>query len=100
LLFIRKDKNLTAPLTFILSRKGREENKKEYPLTLPSPAGLRGKKDEKILTAPLTFVLSRRGREEMKGKILKAPLTLPSPTWLCHNPCFACDYAKNTVKNN
>jgi hypothetical protein len=34
LLFIRKDKNLTAPLTFILSRKGREENKKEYPLTL------------------------------------------------------------------
>jgi hypothetical protein len=68
LLFIRKDKNLTAPLTFILSRKGREENKKEYPLTLALSPEWRGKKDEKILTAPLTFILSRKGREEMEEK--------------------------------
>jgi hypothetical protein len=94
---------------------------KRNPLTLPSPAGWRGKNgDERNLTAPLTFILSRKGREEMEGKILKDPSPLPSPVewreeqkdekiltsphptlargWLCHNPCFACDYAKNTVK--
>jgi hypothetical protein len=30
-------------------------------------------------------------------KVKRFPFLL---TWLCHNPCFACDYAKNTVKNN
>jgi hypothetical protein len=72
LFFIRKDKNLTAPLTFVLSRKGREEMKGKIlkaPSPLPSPAGLRGKKDEKILTAPLTFILSRKGREEKLREI-------------------------------
>jgi hypothetical protein len=72
LLFIRKDKNLTASLTFVLSRKGREEMKGKIlkaPSPLPSPAGLRGKKDEKILTAPLTFILSRKGREEKLREI-------------------------------
>jgi hypothetical protein len=39
----KDEKNLTAPLTFVLSRRGREEMKK-YPLTLPSPAEWRGKK--------------------------------------------------------
>jgi hypothetical protein len=66
LFFIRKDKNLTAPLTFVLSRKGREENERKNlkdPLTLPFPAGGEGKEDEKILTAPLTLdLLSRRWR--------------------------------------
>jgi hypothetical protein len=69
-----------------------------YPLTLLSPSGWRGEKeDEKIKTmpphpthyrgvkrekeqnflkTPLTLVLSRKGREEMEGKNLKAPLTL------------------------
>jgi hypothetical protein len=36
-------------------------------------------KGKRFLTAPLTFILSRKGREEMEGKILKDPLTLPSP---------------------
>jgi hypothetical protein len=40
----REQNFLKTPLTFVLSRKGREENKKEYPLTLPSPAGWRGLK--------------------------------------------------------
>jgi hypothetical protein len=44
LFFIRKDKNLTAPLTLVLSRKGREENKKnltESPHPCPLPQGER-----------------------------------------------------------
>jgi hypothetical protein len=55
-----------------------------------------------FLTTPLTFILSRKGREEKEEKILRKPLTLTlsRKVWLCHNPCFACDYAKNTVKNN
>jgi hypothetical protein len=40
LLFIGKDKNLTTPLTLVLYRKGREENKKEYPLTLALSRGV------------------------------------------------------------
>jgi hypothetical protein len=44
-----KKRDLTAPLTFILSRKGREEKKDE--------------RKRMTLTAPLTFILSRRGRE-------------------------------------
>jgi hypothetical protein len=52
LFFIRKDKNLTTPLTLVLSRKGREEMEGKIlkdPLTLPSPAKWRGEKeDEKI----------------------------------------------------
>jgi hypothetical protein len=48
----KDEKNLTAPLTFVLSRRGREENKKEFnriTLTLPSPTAGRGEKeDEKI----------------------------------------------------
>jgi hypothetical protein len=41
-----KEQNfLKTPLTFVLSRRGREEMK-EYPLTLPSPAGWRGEKKE------------------------------------------------------
>jgi hypothetical protein len=40
----------------------------------------KGRKDNgKILTVPFTFILSCRGREEKQGKILKDPLTLPSP---------------------
>jgi hypothetical protein len=39
LFFIRKDKNLTAPLTFVLSRKGREELK-GCPLTLALSHGV------------------------------------------------------------
>jgi hypothetical protein len=67
----RFGRRLTAPLTFILSRKGREKNKtpspyplprrgeerskmkrfKQCPSPLPSPAEWRGEKeDEKILT--------------------------------------------------
>jgi hypothetical protein len=45
----REGKNLTAPLTFILSRKWREGNKESFfkePSPLPSPAGLRGEKEE------------------------------------------------------
>jgi hypothetical protein len=75
-------KDLTAPLTFVLSRKGREE-KKEFnriTLALPSPAAGRGENgDERNLTAPLTFILSRKGREEMEGKILKYPSPYPLP---------------------
>jgi len=37
--FIRKDKNLTAPLTFVLSRKGREEMEGKI-LKDPSPLPL------------------------------------------------------------
>jgi hypothetical protein len=52
LFFIRKDKNLTAPLTLVLSRKGREEMEGKIlkdPSPLPSPTGWRGEKeDEKI----------------------------------------------------
>jgi len=48
----------------------KERKKKEKilrkPLTLPSPAGWKGEKDEKILTALLTFILSRKGRENLK----------------------------------
>jgi hypothetical protein len=46
----RKGKDLTAPLTFILSRKGREEKKDE--------------RKRMTLMTPLTFVLSRRGEKE------------------------------------
>jgi hypothetical protein len=46
LFFIRKDKNLTASLTFVLSRRGREELK-DAPSPLPSPAELRGEKKMK-----------------------------------------------------
>jgi hypothetical protein len=51
LFFIRKDKNLTAPLTFVLSRKGREEMEGKIlkdPSPLPSPAGRGEKENEKI----------------------------------------------------
>jgi hypothetical protein len=48
----------TAPLTLVLSRRGREEMKK-YPLTLA-----------------LSHVVER---EEKEGKDFKSPLTLPSP---------------------
>jgi hypothetical protein len=44
-------KNLTAPLTLVLSRMGREENKKEFdriPSPLPSPTAGRGKKKKKM----------------------------------------------------
>jgi hypothetical protein len=41
--FENVNRKIKAPLTFVLSRRGREEMKK-YPLTLPSPAGWRGKK--------------------------------------------------------
>jgi hypothetical protein len=51
----RKGKDLTAPLTFILSRKGREEKKDE--------------RKRMTLTAPLTLILSRKGRE--RGKLEK-----------------------------
>jgi len=64
--FFEKVNRQTAPLTFVLSRKGREESKKEYP---PHPTPLpRVEREGKILTAPLTFVLSRRGREKKKEK--------------------------------
>jgi hypothetical protein len=67
------EKNLTAPLTFVLSRKGREEMKGKIfqrALTLPLSRRWRGKKEEeKNLTAPLTFVLSRKGREREKREI-------------------------------
>jgi hypothetical protein len=56
------------PLTFILSRRGREKKNEKIltmPLTLPSPTAGRGEKDNgKRLTAPLTFILSRKGRED------------------------------------
>jgi len=48
--FENVNRQIKAPLTFILSRKGREELK-GCPLTLPSPAEWRGEKekeDEKI----------------------------------------------------
>jgi hypothetical protein len=40
------------------------------PLSLPSPAGLRGKEkeDEKILTMPLTLPSPTAGRGEKEGK--------------------------------
>jgi hypothetical protein len=41
--FENVNRQIKAPLTFILSRKGREELK-EYPLTLPSPTAGRGEK--------------------------------------------------------
>jgi hypothetical protein len=47
----KKEKDLTAPLTFILSRKGREEMEGKIlkdPSPLPSPAGRGEKEDEKI----------------------------------------------------
>jgi hypothetical protein len=67
----KDEKILTAPLTFILSRKGREEmegkNLTEL-LTLPSPTAGRGKKeDEKILTMPSHPTISR-GAERVEGK--------------------------------
>jgi hypothetical protein len=55
LFFIRKDKNLTAPLTLVLSRRGREELK-VCPLTLTLSRGV-----------------EREKRERMEGKILKDP---------------------------
>jgi len=51
LFFIRKDKNLTAPLTLVLSRKGRERMK------------------GKILKDPLTLALSHGGEREEDEKI-------------------------------
>jgi hypothetical protein len=56
----------TAPLTFVLSRKGREALK-EYPITLPFPAGWRGEKDEKIITMPPHPTLTR-GVERREGR--------------------------------
>jgi len=61
LFFIRKDKNLTAPLTLVLSRKGREELKG----CPPHPT--------------LSRRVERREREGMKGKILKDPSPYPLP---------------------
>jgi hypothetical protein len=49
LFFIRKDKNLTAPLTFVLYRKGREEM------------------EGKILKDPLTLALSRGVERRERG---------------------------------
>jgi hypothetical protein len=43
-------KKLTAPLTFVLSRKGREEKKDE--------------RKRMTLTAPLTLIISRRERRD------------------------------------
>jgi hypothetical protein len=46
--FIRKDKNLTAPLTFILSRRGREEMEGKIfqrTLTLALSRGLKREKN-------------------------------------------------------
>jgi hypothetical protein len=46
----KDEKNLTAPLTLVLSRKGREEMKGKILtelLTLPSPTAGRGKKKMK-----------------------------------------------------
>jgi hypothetical protein len=58
-----KKRDLTAPLTFILSRKGREEKKDE--------------RKRMTLMTPLTFILSRRGREELEKFSSRAssPLT-------------------------
>jgi hypothetical protein len=55
-----------------------EEKILKDPLTLPSPTGWRGEKeDEKILTMPphpCPLPLAKREeRERMKGKILKYP---------------------------
>jgi hypothetical protein len=44
-----EEKILTEPLTFVLSRRGREE------------------KEEKILRKPLTLTLSRKVERELKG---------------------------------
>jgi hypothetical protein len=66
----RKDKgrkDLTAPLTFILSRKGREELK-GCPLTLPSPTAGRGKMKRKEFNNTTHFYSLPQGerRDEIK----------------------------------
>jgi hypothetical protein len=94
-------KKLTAPLTFILSRKGRERKKrkgsKKFPLPLIFPIGGKRKRLERIssrtsspltgedkgggekeLTSPLTLTLSRRERGRAKRKELKEFLLIPS----------------------
>jgi hypothetical protein len=40
-------------------------------------------------------VKNKKIKTKKKNQLNSSPLA-----WLCHNPCFACDYAKNTVKNN
>jgi hypothetical protein len=72
--FENVNRKIKAPLTFVLSRKGREEMKGKNlkdPLTLALPACGEG-----WFNSPLTLVLSRRGREEKEEKILRKPLTL------------------------
>jgi hypothetical protein len=57
--FENVNRQIKAPLTFVLSRRGREE------------------KEEKILRKPLTLTLSRKvERVEKEGKDFKSPLTL------------------------
>jgi hypothetical protein len=59
---------MEAPLTFILSRRGREEMKK-YPLTLALSHGVeREEKEEKILRKPLTLPSPAGWRGEKKGE--------------------------------
>jgi hypothetical protein len=71
------EKNLTAPLTFVLSRKGREEMEGKIlkdPSPLPSPAGWRGKKeDEKNLTEPLILPTTAgwRGMKEKERGVIR-----------------------------
>jgi hypothetical protein len=64
----RKGKDLTAPLTFILSRKGREgderKNFKRPPHPDPLPRSGEGR-EGKDLTTPLTLIISRKGREKI-----------------------------------
>jgi hypothetical protein len=94
-------KKLTAPLTFILSRKGRERKKrkgsKKFPLPLIFPIGGKRKRLERIssrtsspltgedkgggekeLTSPLILALSRRERGEKEKRVKRIPLKTSS----------------------
>jgi hypothetical protein len=71
------EKNLTSPLTLVLSRRGREEMKGKNlkaPPPFPSSTGRRGKKeDEKNLTEPLILPTTAgwRGMKEKKKGVIR-----------------------------
>jgi hypothetical protein len=79
LLFIRKDKNLTASLTLVLSCKGGEKMKGKIlkdPSPLPSPAGWRGLMKGKEFDGTPHFGSLLQGEIRDGRKNFKRPLTL------------------------
>ena len=69
--FENVNRQIKAPLTLVLSRKGREEKEEKIlrkPLTLTLSRGWRGEKDEKIKTMPYHPYPLPRGGEGRKMK--------------------------------